>query len=312
MAALTVVTTLALAAVGLLAFAILDLVFAEDRVVARRLKGLSNYEQSQAREAEPLLKTFRERVVTPVGRAFVTVVKAFGPRDWTTRVRARLVLAGNPKGLSAERFIAGKASAALGALLLGVVVASSAPWGMLFELAVVVGVTLLGFFAPDIWLGGQAQRRQLAMRRALPDMLDMLTISVEAGLGFDAAVSKLVKNTRGPLAEEFGRMLQEVQSGVARREALHRLVERTDVTELSAFVSAIVQADVFGISIANVLRAQSKELRLKRRQHAEEEAQKAPVKIVFPLVLCILPVTLMVVVGPAIVGIVGLFGDGGP
>ncbi len=136
----------------------------------------------------------------------------------------------------------------------------------------------------------------------------MLVVSVEAGLGFDAAVSKLVANTTGPLTQELGRMLSEVRAGAARRDALRQLAERTQVPELGTFVTAMVQADLFGISVGNVLRTQASEMRTKRRQQAEEMAQKAPVKLVFPLVLCILPATLLVVLGPAIISIATLFG----
>lgn len=131
----------------------------------------------------------------------------------------------------------------------------------------------------------------------------MLTISVEAGLGFDQAIAKIVQMSRGPLAEEFARMLQEIQAGASRSDALKRMTTRTEVQELNTFATAIVQAEQLGIPIANVLRVQSKEMRLVRRQHAEEQAQKTPVKIVFPLVLCILPATLIVILGPAVLSI---------
>jgi tight adherence protein C len=140
-------------------------------------------------------------------------------------------------------------------------------------------------------------------------MLDMLTIAVEAGLGFDAAVTKYVRNQSGPLAQEFAVALREVQAGMTRREALRALANRCDVAELSAFITAMVQADVFGVSVGSVLRTQSREMRVKRRQRAEEIAQKAPAKMVFPLILCILPATLIVLMAPAILSIIRLFGS---
>ena len=136
----------------------------------------------------------------------------------------------------------------------------------------------------------------------------MLTISVEAGLGFDAALSKYVKNSHGALAFEFGRALQEVQAGVSRRDAMRRIMDRTQVNELSSFLSAMIQAEMLGTSVAQVLRSQSTEIRLRRRQHAEEEAQKLPVKQIFPVILCILPATMLVVLGPAVVMIAQVFG----
>ena len=135
----------------------------------------------------------------------------------------------------------------------------------------------------------------------------MLTISVEAGLGFDQSVSKYVQNASGPLAEEFGMTLHEIQAGKSRRDALRALGDRASVAELRAFIMAIVQADVFGVSISEVLRTQSHEMRLKRRQRAEELSQKAPAKMVFPLILCIMPATLIVVMGPAIIKIASAF-----
>jgi tight adherence protein C len=154
-----------------------------------------------------------------------------------------------------------------------------------------------------LWLRSRVASRQKTIARELPDMLDMLTISVEAGMGFDSALAKLVKNSRGPLAEEFGRVLQEVQAGASRKEGLRHLAERIDVPELRSFVASIVQADMFGVSIASVLRTQATELRLRRRQRAEEDAQRAPVKMVFPLIFCILPATMIVILGPAVVRI---------
>lgn len=195
-----------------------------------------------------------------------------------------------------------------GGLVLGVLVAFFAG-PSLQTLVLVVAVGWLGFIAPDAWLSGAISSRQTALRRALPDMLDMLLVSVEAGLGFDAAISKVVSSTKGPLPEEFNVVLQEIGAGMPRRDALSRLADRTGVPELSSFIMAIVQADVFGVSIANVLRTQAREMRVRRRQRAEELAQSAPAKMVFPLIICILPATLIVVITPAIIKVmVGVFG----
>jgi tight adherence protein C len=144
-----------------------------------------------------------------------------------------------------------------------------------------------------------AYNRADRMRKELPDALDLLTISVEAGLAFDAAMSQVARQTEGPLAEEFFRVLQEMQIGMGRIDAFKAMAERTDVDDIRTFVTALVQADAFGIPIANVLRIQAKEMRLKRSQRAEEQAQKVPVKILFPLIFCILPTLFIVVIGPA-------------
>ncbi len=149
------------------------------------------------------------------------------------------------------------------------------------------------------------------MQRELPDALDLLTISVEAGLGFDAALSQVARNTKGPLAQELARVLQEMQIGLGRSSALRALGERNSLPDLRSFTSAMVQADAFGIPVGQVLRVQSNEIRLKRRQRAEEQAQKVPVKIMIPLVLFILPCLFIAVIGPAVISLMASFGSGG-
>jgi tight adherence protein C len=157
--------------------------------------------------------------------------------------------------------------------------------------------------APNLYLYQKGYDRTAKMQKALPDALDLLTISVESGLGFDAALSHVARNTEGPLAHEFSRVLQEMQIGMGRAAALRALGERTNVPELKGFVSAMVQADALGIPIGNVLRVQSNEIRVKRRQRAEEQAQKVAVKILIPLIFCILPCLFIAVLGPAAIGI---------
>jgi tight adherence protein C len=176
---------------------------------------------------------------------------------------------------------------------------------------VVIGVLLLlgiaGFFGPDLAIYQIAYNRREQIRRDLPDALDLLTITVEAGLAFDAAMTQVARNTEGPLAEEFYRVLQEIQLGLSRGEALETMSERIDIEELSSFVSAVVQADSLGIPIAQVLRIQAREMRVKRSQRAEEAAMKVPVKILFPLIFCILPSLFIVVMGPAGINIFHAF-----
>jgi len=293
---------------GLLGFTLLDLLFSEERRVKRRLAGLTEYEQQQAAEAEPLLKSFRDRVAGPAGSRLADGLRSLVPTAYAERVGVRLVRAGNPRNLDVSGFIGYKVVTAAVAYATSVLVYSLLRGFGTSALLVSALAGLVSFFIPDMLLHSAIGRRQLSIRRALPDMLDMLTISVEAGLGFDQAVAKLVSNSHGPLAEEFSRMLQEIQAGIARPDAYRHLADRTDVPEVSTFVTSMVQADVFGISVATVLRAQAKEMRVKRRQRAEEIAQKAPVKIVFPLVLCILPATLIVLLGPALVSIGRAFG----
>jgi tight adherence protein C len=171
-----------------------------------------------------------------------------------------------------------------------------------------VGGLVVGYVSPNLYLYQVAYDRSAKMQRELPDAIDLMTISVESGLGFDAAVQQVANNTDGPLADELARVLREMQIGQSRSESLRNLSERTNVPELKSFVSAMVQADAFGIPIAQVLRVQSAEIRVKRRQRAEEKAQQVPVKITIPLIFCILPCLFIAVMGPAAISIMDSFG----
>lgn len=221
-------------------------------------------------------------------------------RDWS---RHLLVLAGSPRDIT-TRYLLGLKTVALpiGAIL-GLALAWAAGWPPASAtLSLFLSMLLLAFL-PDLWLHHISTERQQQIRRDLPDTLDLLTINVEAGLGFDAAVMRLVENLPGSLSEEFSRLLREVQLGRSRQQALKAMMERTSVAELNSCILAIIEADMFGISIGQTLRAQSHEMRVKRRQRAEEAAIKTPVKIIFPLILCIFPTVLIVVVGPAAIRI---------
>lgn len=294
-------------ATGLMSWLVLSFAFSDERAVSRRLGKLTSYESAQAREANPTLQPFRERVIDPLAQGVGHAMTSIAPNGYRDRVKHKLVLAGEPRRITFAQFFTVKVLGATGTALLMI---SVAVIGRMSSLAWPLAAFLVAFafYLPDIWLSNACAERQAKMRRELPDFLDMLTISVEAGLGFDAAIAKLVRSTRGPLAQEFARMLQQVQAGVSRGDALKALDARTEIPELGTFVSAIIQAETFGISIAGVLRTQAKEMRLKRRQYAEEQAQKAPVKVIFPLVLCILPATMIVVIGPAVVNIGRAFG----
>ena len=163
---------------------------------------------------------------------------------------------------------------------------------------------LFGYIVPEFWLGGRVKKRQKAILLMIPDALDLLTISVRAGLGFDAALGKVVEKLKGPLTDEFRRALAEVRVGKARRDALRDIVPRTEVAPLTNFIGAIIQAEQLGVSISKVLQVQSEQLRIERRQRAEEQAAKAPIKMLFPLVGCIFPSLFIVILGPAIILIV--------
>ena len=242
---------------------------------------------------------FADRVLIPLLARAQGLGKRLTPADANDRIHEKLELAGNPQGWTADRVSAGKVIGFGGALVLSLLFATALGFGFLPTLGVVVAASTAGYMAPNLYLYQQAYDRAEVMQRALPDAIDLLTISVESGLGFDAAIAQVARNTDGPLSEEFARMLQEMQIGRGRTEALRSMAERTNLPDLRGFVSAMVQADAFGIPIGQVLRVQSSEIRVKKRQWAEERAQKVPVKILVPLIFCILPCLFIAVLGPA-------------
>lgn len=294
-------------AVALVAYAVLDTFFSEERRVRSRLSALDSYAVESIAEAEPLAAPFRERILKPGVSRMARAVGSFMPGDYRARVRRRIVTAGLVGRLDPERIILIRLVVGVLAFL-AILGAGRGLGGELSRTLVFAAAgALLVSFAPDVYLSVTAAERKRTIVRELPDMLDMLTISVEAGLGFDQAVARYVQHSAGPLGKEFGIALMEIQAGRSRRDALRAMGERIEVAEVRTFVMAIVQADVFGVSVSDVLRTQSREMRVKRRQRAEELAQMAPAKMAFPLIVCILPATLIVVITPAVIGLARLF-----
>lgn len=252
---------------------------------------------------QALSESFGRRILVPIVAGASRVARRVTPIDARDRVVRKLLLAGSPAGWDAERVLAFKI------IGLGVGIALAFFVGTVVELSPFIRIVLIGllafvgFVAPDSFLNRRVEERQREILKTLSDTLDLLTISVEAGLSLNAAIAQVVQNVPGVLSAEFARMLQEIQLGVPRADAFRNLAERTDVEELNAFSLAMIQADVFGVSIASVLRTQAQQLRIKRRQRAEAKAQQTPVKIVFPLILCILPALFIVIVGPGAIRI---------
>jgi Flp pilus assembly protein TadC len=228
------------------------------------------------------------------------------PTGSARKLQHKLDLAGNPRSWGAERVLAYKGIGLTIGLVLGILL--GAPHGIMVVLFPIVGA-IVGFFLPDLWIKNLGEHRQQDLVLGLPDAIDMMTVCVEAGLGFDAALSRVALNLQGPIASEFARVLQEMQFGKSRTEALRALVDRTDVAEIRTFVSSLIQSTELGISVGDVLREQSKEMRVRRRQRAEEKAQKLPVKLLFPLLFCMLPAMFVVVLGPAAISIVHTLGN---
>lgn len=242
---------------------------------------------------------FGRRVVVPTLDALTLLGRRLAPSNQSARIRRRLDLAGNPPQWDVDRVLAFKMLGLIVGLVLGLVVPYLLGASVLVTLGCAVLAALIGYTAPTMLVYQLGYNRTQRLRRELPDALDLMTISVEAGLSFDAALAQVARNTSGPIAEEFFRVLQEMQIGWGRAEAMRALSDRTDLPELRAFVLAMIQADAFGIPVANVLRVQADEMRVKRSQRAEESAQKVPVKILFPLVFCIMPALFVVIMGPA-------------
>jgi tight adherence protein C len=286
-----------------LALAALGVLNNEARGVSKSLAVLEAFSAAPPELRKELEPSFNDRVLTPLLDRCLNLGKKITPADHADRLRTRLEVAGNPPGWTVDRVISLKFVGFAAGLVLSLVIALLFGLGIAPMLAVCVGLSLAGYMAPNLYLYQKGYDRTERMQRALPDALDLLTISVESGLGFDAALSHVARNTEGPLAEEFARVLQEMQIGLGRGAALRALGDRTHVPELKGFVSSMVQADALGIPIAKVLRIQSSEIRTKRRQRAEEQAQKVAVKILIPLIFCILPCLFIAVLGPAAIGI---------
>ncbi|WP_028268114.1 type II secretion system F family protein [Arthrobacter sp. MA-N2] len=221
------------------------------------------------------------------------------PKGYAAWLDKLLAKAGRPARFPLDRILIAKPGLALIVAVLAIMVLMKSPNGP--GLLVVIVLTTLSYFVPDILLHGRGAERQKAIEYELPNTLDQMLISVEAGLGFETAMARSSQNGKGPLAAELARTLQDMQVGRTRKDAYLSMAERSDVPDLRSFVSAIVQADMYGIAIANVLRTQAKQMRIKRRQRAEEKAMKLPVKVLFPLMFCILPALFIVIIGPAII-----------
>jgi tight adherence protein C len=253
-------------------------------------------------EAE-LEQPFFERAVRPLVARLSRLSQRGGGLGMVERAEARLHQAGYPGGLRGADWMGVKVLASIVFAIIFTILFLALmgfPVGIMFG----IGGLAVGFLAPEFWLGRKIRARQLDMILQLPDALDLLTISVEAGLGFDAALAKVVEKMEGPLVNEFRQALAEIRMGRLRRDALRDVASRADAQPVTNFIGAIVQAEQLGVPIAKVLQIQSQQLRIERRQRAEEAAAKAPVKMLFPMVGCIFPTIFIVILGPAIVTVV--------
>src|SRR6188472_2508016 len=278
--------------------------------VQARLTQLGTMQAKNLEELE-LQQPFIERTLRPLVASMSARMSRRASSSFTEKTEKRLALAGNPGDLRVADWLGIKAVGAIvGAILFfflfGIVGILGFPFFIGGLLMPLIGA-LFGYTIPEFWLGGRVKKRQKAILLMIPDALDLLTISVRAGLGFDGALGKVVEKLKGPLTEEFRRALAEIRVGKPRRDALRDIVPRTEVPALTNFIGAIIQAEQLGVSISKVLQVQSEQLRIERRQRAEEMAAKAPIKMLFPLVGCIFPSLFIVILGPAIILIVQNF-----
>jgi tight adherence protein C len=278
-----------------------------------RLMEYSAREEPISLEELELSQPFSERILVPMIEASAQFITRFTPQQTLEQTRHKLELAGRPNNWSPAEFwgVRVVATALLGGLLFLLMTVSQQPFGK--RLMFGGGAALVGFIYPQIWLNSRIRSRQNAIIRALPDALDLLTICVEAGLGFDAALSKVNEKWDDPLSQEFGRVIRDIQLGKGRTDALRDMANRMDVSDVTSFVAAIVQTEQLGVSIAKVLKIQSEQMRMKRRQRAEERAHQAPIKMLFPMVFLIFPSIYIVLLGPAVLQVMnsGAFGGGG-
>ena len=247
-----------------------------------------------------LAQPFSQRIILPLIQASAQFVSRFTPQRTMEATTHKLELAGNPNNWNATEFLGIRGLAAILLAALTFVLTILADTTLIQRLGFTAGMGLLGFFLPVVWLGGRIRRRQDEIVKTLPDALDLLTISVEAGLPFDGAMQRVADKWDNEISKAFQRLLTEMRVGKSRRDALRDMSERIDVPDVTSFVAALIQADTLGISIAKVLRIQSEQMRIKRRQRAEEKAQQAPIKMLLPMTFLIFPTILIVILGPSI------------
>ena len=295
-----------LVSLGLAAFLIGEVATLPARQREGNLRRASSYGRHRRASSGQGQESFRERAVEPMKMGLAHAVLKLSPRMSVDKVSRRLMGAGVGRTLSPTSFLAGKAVFAVLGFMGGTFLGGIAGKGSLgILLALLFG--FVGFLTPDMFVSFKARGRREEIRAELPDALDLLAVSVEAGLGFDAAIQKLTEHMDGPLVEEFALSLSEMRIGETRQHALEKMVQRVQAPELAAFVRAIIQADQLGISLGRILRVQATDTRNKRQAAAEERAMKAPIKMLFPTALFIFPAMFIVILGPAFMNFKGVF-----
>jgi tight adherence protein C len=281
---------------------------ADERLSVRAAHArLADYEGlPDTRELE-LRQSLSARVIAPTAIFITRLAKRLLPTEYVEKVQRKMVLAGRGQAEESDRYLVLHVLSVVAVPIMWYVVWADTSLRGIDRLAVLALVALAGVLGPEVWLNRIIEARQSSIRKRLPDILDLLVISVEAGLGFEQALARVVTMVPGPLSDEFARMLGEMRAGSSRSDALIGLDTRTDVREVRSFVLALIQAETFGVSIGSILRNQASDMRIRRHQMAQEDAQKAPVKMLFPMVFCIMPALFVITAGPAFLNIFHAF-----
>jgi len=268
----------------------------------QRLAEFAERGEAASLEEIEMSAPFVERVIIPIANRLGEMALRFTPQQALDDIERKLEMAGNPKGIKPTTFFAARfiIAGVIGVLLIFVFsLSNSQSLFSLRNMGITFAFVMLGFSIPNLMISGKVTRRQNEVRKSLPDALDLLTICVEAGLGFEGAMKKVQEKWDNELSLAFGRALKEIQLGKIRREAMRDMADRIGAREMDSFVAAVIQSEQLGVSMAKILRIQSDDMRVKRRQYAEAEAQKAPVKMLFPMVFLIFPTIMLILLGPA-------------
>ncbi|MBP2626279.1 MAG: Type secretion system domain protein [Firmicutes bacterium] len=303
------IAVLASITIFLLGYLFLSAYVPAQGAIEMRLKALETGNQGRSDIDEELAKPFSKRILSPVTKSLAETFMRLAPQSLRRSLEERMVMAGGFGQLSVDEFflLCGFLAVCLPGVIGLLLIVSKVPANKVVGLSMIFFV--IGLIIPIMMLAQKIAARKLSIQKDLPDVLDLLTVSVEAGLGFDGALAKLTEKMKGALVDEFNRVLQEIRMGVSRRDALASLGIRCAVSDLSMFTTSLIQADQLGVSIGNVLRVQSASMREKRKQQAEEKAMKAPIKMMLPLVLFIFPTIFIVLLGPAVIQIAKTFAD---
>ncbi|MPM36595.1 hypothetical protein SDC9_83194 [bioreactor metagenome] len=283
-----------------------------DKMIADRLEAFSQTTERIDLEKLEMSQPFSERVILPIARKLGEIALRFTPQNWLNSIARKLELAGSPSKMDPSTFLSSQFMTGVGfgalMIVLDLFVIQSTPLGQKFILTLVA--IAFGFYLPQFNLSTKITARQKSIRKSLPDALDLLTICVEAGLGFDQAMVKVAEKWESPLSAAFGRVIQEIQLGKLRREALRDMAQNVDIPEMTSFIAIVIQSEMLGVSMAKVLRIQADQMRVKRRQLAEEEAHKAPIKMLIPMALLIFPSLMLILFTPAVMQVMssGLMG----